>query len=180
MPGDPLGEFVLTAKKREQQSGTRRPMGWKRKAKGHVPGAERERFERGCGIEGGSRSSLKGNSFQGRSGLWMILGSTATATGLRARSMWARRPLGGKVHRRRQDVSQDTMRRPRLSTWRLHLFLPPKRNEVRRLWPRTPPASVDAAPRLRTCVATDTHVVARDQQDVAVCGNYIAICAVNP
>lgn len=69
VPGDPLGEFVFTAKKRERQSGTRRPMGWKRKAKGHVPGAERERFERGCGIERGSCSSLKGNSFQGRSGL---------------------------------------------------------------------------------------------------------------
>ena len=141
VPDDALSELGPTAKKRERQSGTRRPMSWKRKAKGHEPGAERERFGRGCRKEESSRSSLKRSSFQGRSGLRKVFGSTVTATGLRARSMWARRPLGGKVHRRRQDVSQGTMRRPRLSTWRLHLFWPPKRNEVRCQWPRTPPAS---------------------------------------
>ena len=91
-----LGEVDFTATKREQRGGTRRPMGWKRKAKGHVPGAEREKFGRGCGVERDSRSSLIQSSFQGRSGLRMTFGSIVTATGLRTRSKWARRPSGGK------------------------------------------------------------------------------------
>ena len=180
VPGNALSEFVPTATKREQRGGTRRPKGWKRKVKGHEPGAERGRFERGCEIEGDSRSSLKGSSFRGRCGLRKIFGSTVTATSLRARSKWARRPLGGKVHRRRQDVPQGTMRRPRLSTWRLHLFCPPGTKRGSSPMATNPVCVSDAVPRLRTCAATDTHVIARDQPDVGACDNDFTRCVVAP
>ena len=93
----------------------------------------------------------------------------------RAGAKWIEVSSETPVHRRRQDRGLGHLRRPRLSTWRLHLFQNMKIRDLRRpdmkrgrlLLSNTQPRSVRIAlPRLCTCEGTSNGANAALQQDV--------------